>query len=546
MNERMLQAWGEADKRGLLSTEQQSAYAEILRRADLPPADLGINKLRGGHSNKPEDPKTGRGSIADAAGQGLFGLGDELGAGLATGMVLADEAISGTGDKKKSVTDIYNDILGHTRESARIFQEENPEQAFVAEAVTGLLTGAPAVLRTVGSKVLSKVPTLLKASLGGGSVGAAHGFGKGDTMDERLEGAAYGGGGGAVAGPIMSKIGSSIMSRFQKPKAEMYQQANVPTRTLDELGDEATKHYKQAAKSGVVINKKHYAKWKKTLQKEFKADDITPRNFPNLSRALATIRGSKEPTYKQLRSIKRLTKNARIGDDKAGRKAGNRIDDAVGDLLKGLEQRNLKSGNVKHMVTNLKKGDELYSRQQQGITLQKLEEKALRSKTARSGNVDEAITSKAVSLLNSDKQKFGMDPKVIQGLEDLVEGSKKKNLARGIASIAPGAGSARGTLVTMGSAGVGGGIGATQGAPAFGALIGAATPAAIGGAFQKIVNNMTTKELHKLQNMIANKGQKEVSEHIEIIMEKYLPGIMAASSSTAGVSADQARQGLMD
>ena len=74
----------------------------------------------------------------------------------------------------------------------------------------------------------------------------------------------------------------------------------------------------------------------------------------------------------------------------------------------------------------------------------------------------------------------------------------------------------------------------------------AATPAAIGGAFQKIVNNMTTKELHKLQNMIANKGQKEVSEHIEIIMEKYLPGIMAASSSTAGVSADQARQGLMD
>lgn len=153
-----------------------------------------------------------RGTIADAAGQGLtLGFADEL-----SGLVGAIPAALSTGN---NVVDAYKGIRDAARENYAGYKAENPGTALAAEIGGGLLTGGVgggrALAGTAGRQMLGRA-ALSGAALGGAS-GA--GYSQADTVGglatDTALGAAVGGAAGAAfpaAGQALNAVGRRTAS----------------------------------------------------------------------------------------------------------------------------------------------------------------------------------------------------------------------------------------------------------------------------------------------------------------------------------------------
>ena len=194
-----------------LSPEEQQATVEQIA------AQLGDD------AGKPAAPER-VGTIADAAGQGLFGLGDEAAGVLgASANSIANLFGGGTGD---SFGDAYTQIRDIARQRHAGYEQLNPEAALAAELGASLLTGGAGAARAGALKA--------GASLGrtagvGAAEGAAYGFGAseadtaGGLLADTATGAALGGATGAVVPAVTKQIGG-LLSR----KADDVAQAAAP------------------------------------------------------------------------------------------------------------------------------------------------------------------------------------------------------------------------------------------------------------------------------------------------------------------------------
>lgn len=194
--------------------------------------------------NKKPDP-TFR-DYARAAGQGLFGFGDELGAGLAATGAKAMTLLPGDQPGEGvPFGDIYRDIRDVEREGVEEFRKNYPGRAYGTEIATGLLGGGYGAIKaaqTAGKaapqltqKLMQATPPWMRATGGGAAAGSLYGAGMAE--DSTAAGAVGGAAGGAVGG----SLGYAIVNKVGIPMAKaLWRRVSTAPRT------EATRLVRQA------------------------------------------------------------------------------------------------------------------------------------------------------------------------------------------------------------------------------------------------------------------------------------------------------------
>lgn len=177
------------------------------------------------------------------AGQGLFGLADEAGAGIGAGLESLGILDPALGDPNQSA---YDRRLANIRQVQKEFTQEHPDQAAVGQLSTGLVATAPLMSAKAAQIAggLSSVPGVgrvvqgvqaiqnpmaklsAEAALTGAPLGAITGFGSGEGVGDRLTGAAedaalFGATGAlvppamAVGGKVLGTIGRGLKAAGQ-------------------------------------------------------------------------------------------------------------------------------------------------------------------------------------------------------------------------------------------------------------------------------------------------------------------------------------------
>lgn len=209
--------------------------------------------------SKPTQPLAG--GVTREMLQGLtLGFSDEIGAAMATGMVMA-------GGENRPAREVYDEILGGIRADQAQFREERPKTAMAAQLAGGLATGGAGLARTAAPKVAA-IPLSIKqqaiqqgakGALTGGGMGAVAGAGfseaettkqlAGDTVSAALLGAGFGG----AASALMPAVGSAIRTRLGVKSNVLDDAGRVTDEFIDELDDAIKKGAATAGQADDVI-----------------------------------------------------------------------------------------------------------------------------------------------------------------------------------------------------------------------------------------------------------------------------------------------------
>ncbi len=157
-----------------------------------------------------------------------FGFADEIAAGLTA------LAVSPFSDK--DFGQIYDETLETERANLAAAQEQFPKTTLGTTIAGGAVSGGLGARAGMG--ILRNVPRLPRVAAIGGAEGAL--FGAGTAEDDKLKGAAIGGGIGAVAGPVVTGLGSVLARTGKKIAAPIMRMAgNTPKRQAARIVERA-------------------------------------------------------------------------------------------------------------------------------------------------------------------------------------------------------------------------------------------------------------------------------------------------------------------
>ena len=126
---------------------------------------------------------------------GLFGFGDEFGAGIGAGV----DKLLGRSDEPFG--DIYREKLSEREGALSDFREDHPVASVIAEVAGAVPTAGIGA----AASAVTRVPALVRALVGGGIYGAGA-----SVPGERAEGALLGAGLGAGLGGVGAGVGRAI------------------------------------------------------------------------------------------------------------------------------------------------------------------------------------------------------------------------------------------------------------------------------------------------------------------------------------------------
>lgn len=486
-----------------------------------------------------------------------FDFADEAMGGIAASYAKIYDAISGKSDvtgKGYSDDITYQTARDSVREDQEAFAANNPKMDFAAQLAGGLMTGGSGGSQAL--KLLSKnAPKIVKATTLAaiaGAEGGLYGFGQGEGLDNSIDRARKQAATSAVIGPLASWGGNKILNRVfpvktstgwrpvQKAAKEL-SESHQPTRTIGSIEAEARSFYKEAEKLGVKVSNKAYGDFKDRLFEMLKIQAINPTIYPPVGPAMRYLRSLKNPTYKELEAAKKALLRGKASTNEDYARAANTIDTEIDDFIASLTKRDLDAGDVVGLDENLKKAKFLWSRKAQTETVDNMEEVALRSESMAADDFDKAMRAEIRKVINNPRKKYGMDPDVVTSLDDMIKGTRGKNVARGLAGIAPGSHTRRGLEVSIGAAAVGW---ATTGSPA-GVILGV-VPGMTGAAARKVANNITKNELNAIRNAILNKGKYEAEEIVATILEPHIRNLSAATLAGVASTSDEVNTTLAD
>jgi hypothetical protein len=217
------------------------------------PEDPSIGDLASAVINSSADDWKGVGKdlvrYGASAGQGLFGLADEAGAGIGAGLEKLGILDPASGDPNASA---YDRRLANIRQVQQEFQQEHPGPAAVGQLSTGLIATAPLMsakalqaaeavpgVGTVASKIAGISNPVLRASAQGAAtgapLGAVTGFGSAEggfanRAEEGAKDAAIYGATAAAIPPALNVAGKTIGLAAKGAKAA----GGLAARTLED------------------------------------------------------------------------------------------------------------------------------------------------------------------------------------------------------------------------------------------------------------------------------------------------------------------------
>ena len=165
-----------------------------------------------------EDQITGADYAAGLGKAGLQGLTLNLSDEIGSGAIAAWESLTGGDD----FSDVYDQEQAESKRLRDAFAAENPKAALAAEIAgglgTGVVGGGKVLASKLGQGLVNKIGQLGAVSAVGAGDAAISGFGAGETLDERLQGAAVGGTIGAALPSALTGIGKGVTKAAERIK----------------------------------------------------------------------------------------------------------------------------------------------------------------------------------------------------------------------------------------------------------------------------------------------------------------------------------------
>ena len=437
------------------------------------------------------------GAITDGIAQGLtLGFSDEIAAGLQTGF-------GKLGD--------YDEAL--LEERARMQQNRDAAGGYeLAGQIAGGVGGGLGLLNK-GITATRALPGMLGLTADGAAIGAVNALG---TDQDVKSGAALGAGLGAAGGVLGNVAQRAAAALNRSPKGM----------SVDELGALATEAYQQADDAGVIFTPQATSRLLKNVGDEFTEFGFHPVNQPGANVALGELDrlATQNVTMKGLDQARRIASGGYNPMNKTNNKLIGKVREEIDDLIANPQVGDVLAGDPKAGAEAYRRGRDFHGRKSKITTVQERIEKAIRraGSTGSGGNVDNAIRQELRKILDSKKLSRGFTADEKEAIDAVVQGGPVQNLLRLGGKLSP---SGNGLMAALG-------IGGTMVNPAIGL-------AALGGMGSKAVaDNITTKNVENLVNLIAQGGKKpsptQAQKFIENNRDQIIRMLMSGGVTGSG------------
>lgn len=433
-----------------------------------------------------------------AAGQGIFGLGDEA-EGVVGGL---GGILSGKGWQQgydRNVTNARNEITE--------YDQAHP----TASTLLGIAGAAPTMLIPGMSAAARGVTTLGRVGRGltaGAATGALSGFGLGEgSPAERVPSMLQGAVPGAIVGGVLPTLaplvaramtgrgGGSALAGIIPENAETTAGRSMLARqapmTTDELRDAGEAAYQRADDAGLRVASDAYDDLVlDTAERARKLGNnhiLTPRSNAALEEMLR-VTGRSQYTIDDLNILRRVANMAAISPDPSDANIGRTIRDGIDDWLEKLDPKDILAGDPQAASAALREARDLWGRYRRSETLDQIQERALNAVGANysAAGAQTALRQQFRALANSREfKRFPLNEQ--QAILDIVRGGPMENGLRRIGAFAP-----RGFFSTMFAFG-----GATTGNIPMMAL------SAAGEISKRASTGMTNNSIGRLRNIIG-------------------------------------------
>lgn len=268
-----------------------------------------------------------------------LGFGDELYAGVAAPFAAAGSMLSGGGfDLGKA----YNEQLDLTRKVNADRSAANPIASAAGE-VTGAIVNP---LSRLGGGPLKSAAT-------GAGLGAAYGFGTGETMDERLSGAGMGALGGGVAGaiaPVVAKGVGNALTRGAQRSATNAVIRNAPS--AGDLKSASSAMFQQLDQTGLMVSGNRMGQMATDLVQKFAKMRANPRLDPKATAALEELvlavndaqKAGTGLTLSELHTLRQIAQKAAQSSEGRDAMFSSQIINALDDMIGGLKPADIIGG----------------------------------------------------------------------------------------------------------------------------------------------------------------------------------------------------------
>lgn len=307
----------------------------------------------------------------------------------------------------------------------------------------------------------------------------------------------------------MGAAGRVSGSVFSPKRA--YKTVTPPVPTREELKAATTAGYGEARAMGAEYAPTPMKEWAEGTINQLNTEGRIASNYPKVHRLLEEIstppEGAKSIT---LESVDALYKElGHLGGDPAEGTVASIAQRSLDDFHAALDPSSLVAGTATPQraaeVLREARGNAAAGFRSDRVTgLEKTA--ARRTAAANSGrNTDNAIRQRLTSLIESTKGSRGLSKQEEDAIDNIIFGSKPKNLARNVGNLLGGGG---GLGTSMLAAGGAAGGAATMGP--MGAALGLLPPA-IGAGSRTLANRMTAKELKALDEMMRARSPANVA-----------------------------------
>lgn len=442
------------------------------------------------------------------------------------------------GNKAPSFKENYATARDQVRADQAAFAKENPKTDFGVNVAGSLLTGGYGAYRALASNIAKQAPKLALPVVAGVE-GAMMGAGEGEGLEDSLTKARNQGITSVIAAPILNKLLGMTGRYYQKGAAKLKRSKQV--KTIEDLHAESQAFFDLAEESGIKIRPGAWAKFIKETVAHFKARGVNvianPKNSAErgINSAIRKMMQLSEPSYQDLAAIDLLLDSAKASSKGSTTKAAYKLSSLLDDFIENLTPGKISAGNLENLSEHISKAKSYWSRMKRATTIKKSIKRGELSEAASSdGDFDKAMRSQIRSLVDPDSRKSrGMGKDIITSLEQMITGTKGKNLARIGARMDPGSATRRGISPTMGAGLLAIAGGATLGPSGVALGLLPLLPPVLGGIFKSIANHITKKEIKAVENALLNKDIDSVEEIIRKLYSKYEPFVKASSAALA-------------
>lgn len=429
--------------------------------------------------------------------QGLtFGFGDELYAGATAPFRALGPMAQGQGyDIGKAYEHGLETARGTNADQAAL----NPVAAAGGE-MAGLLVN-PASRWASGIKVGSTIGKVGLAAAEGATVGGAYGFGKGDTMDERLSGAGIGAATGGVLGAAVPAVAGAVGKGLTNAAQRNATSAAIKgAPSADDLRAASSQLFQKVDQSGVTVDTNKFGQFVQGLVTSAKRDRINPTLDPKATaayqemiQALADVQAGSPMTVSQLHTLRQIAQKAATSAEGRDAMFANRIVDGLDNFVTSpgstvMPPNRLGQGN--------KAGNDLLdaiSTWGRSRRVGLIEEAIYRAGNQASG-LENGLRVQFRQLLQNKKTRSLFSKAEIQAIEEVANGTTLSNAMRLLGKFGFGGGSASNMLGGT----IGFGAGSVLGGPVGGVLA-----AGIGTGARKVGEAMARGGAERAAQVVA-------------------------------------------